>query len=156
MTCRPVSLFGKIGLSAPAHCGVFVWHLEPLPCGCGSKVVIDAQYSLPGGARRPTTDSANSTYVNDRKAFYNPGGGNQNFPIPPPSGMGQGQFDGAVISYGASYSQGMYGLPGFGPNSNTCASNIVRGAGGNPPDVPRAWGQHYVPDFAPGRPGQRY
>jgi len=114
MTCRPVKWFGEHGISEPRHCGVFVWHRETLPCGKCGKVVIDAQYSLPGGARKPTTDTTNQTYVDDRRAFYNPGGGNLNYLIPPGGGMSQSQFDASVTSYGASYGQGMYGLPGFG------------------------------------------
>ena len=156
MTCRPLSMLGKTGLSSPVHCSVFVWHVEALPCGCDAKVVIDAQYSLPGGARRPTTDTGNDTYVNDRKAFFNFNGTNNNYLISPPPGMSQSGFDASVKSHGATYSQGTYMLPNIGPNSNTCANNIILGAGGNPPNVPGAWGQHYVSDHGPGRSGQRY
>jgi hypothetical protein len=79
-----------------------------LPCGCASKVVIDAQFSLPGGADRPTTDPNNETYVNDRKAFNSSTGSNRNYPIPVPPGMNQKEFDAAVTSRGRTYSQGTW------------------------------------------------
>jgi hypothetical protein len=57
MTCRPVALFGKLGLSKPVHCGVFVWHWEVRDCK--QVKVIDAQYSLPGGGTQPTPNPRN-------------------------------------------------------------------------------------------------
>jgi RHS repeat-associated protein len=142
MTCRPVTAFGKMGLSKPVHCGVFVWHREKLPCEKCS-IVIDAQFSLPGGASSPTTDSTNDTYVNDRRAFMNPSSSDLSYLISVPPGMGQAQFDAAVIGKGKGYSQGPYMLPGLGPNSNTCANSIIEQAGGTTPDVPGAWSQRY-------------
>ena len=144
MTCRPVKLFGKLGLSQPVHCAVIVWHSKAL-CD-GKKVkVIDAQYSLPGGGTSPTKDPNNPTFRDDREAFNNPGGTNSNYDIAPPPGVSQSDFDRAVTNSGNHYSQGTYMPPGYGPNSNTAAHNIITNAGGTPPDVPGAWGQSYTP-----------
>ncbi|MHB1140647.1 MAG: RHS repeat-associated core domain-containing protein [Sulfuricaulis sp.] len=148
LVCRPVDLVGDIGLSKPVHCSVIVWHWEEK---CGKKVrVIDAQYSLPGGAQNPTTDRKNQTYIDDRNAFNNPGGNNNLYDIPPPPGMSQSAFDQNVISSGNTYSQGPYWPTG--PNSNTTAFDIIRNAGGTPPTVPGAWGQGYVPTPLPELP----
>ncbi len=155
MTCRPVKMFGKLGLSKPVHCGVFVWHWE---VHCGKKYkIIDSQFSLPGGGTAPTNDPANQTYQDDRTAFNNPGGNNTNYDIPvPPQYSTSAAFDQAVTDSGNKYKQGPYELPGFGPNSNTAAHGIVSGAGGDPPEVPGAWSQGADPfPVAPVRTGQR-
>ncbi|WP_426702618.1 RHS repeat-associated core domain-containing protein [Rhodanobacter sp. Col0626] len=151
MTCRPLGLVAKLGGTSPKHCGDFVWHWVTDPCTGKKHKVIDSQYSLPGFATAPTTDPNNQTYVDDRNAFNNPGGGNANYNVPPPPGMTQTQFDQSVTSWGNQYSQGEYSLfPG--PNSNTAAYDIIFGAGGTPPDVPDAPGNLYyvTPRFPPG------
>lgn len=145
LTCRTVGLFGRIGLSSPIHCAVFVWHWETdqsAKCNCSKKKVIDAQYSLAGGGTKPTDDPNNQTYKDDRLAFSN---GSSNFVIPVPSGMSQSGFDQATIKSGNGYSQGTYMPPGYGPNSNSAAFNIIRGAGGVPPDVSGAWSRDCPP-----------
>jgi RHS repeat-associated protein len=148
MTCRPVKLFGNLGLSEPVHCSVIVWHWE---AGCDGKKrkIIDGQYSLLGGGTSPTTDPNNPTFQDDRNAFNNPGGSNTNYNIPAPPGTSQSDFDRAVMNSGSNYSQGTYMPPGYGPNSNTAANNIIQNAGGTPPNVPGAWGQHYTPQGNP-------
>jgi RHS repeat-associated protein len=148
LVCRPIAAVGAIGMSKPVHCSVIVWHWEEK---CGKKVrVIDAQYSLSGGARRPTTNTNDQTYLDDRNAFSNPGGNNNLYNIPPPSSMSQGDFDQNVISSGNTYSQDPYWPTG--PNSNTAAFDIIRNAGGTPPNVPGAWGQGYVNTPLPNLP----
>jgi RHS repeat-associated protein len=140
MTCRPVAVFGMLGMSKPVHCAVLVWHWGVDNCDRKIKV-IDAQYSLPGGATSPTKDPANPTYMGDRQAFQNPTGNNTNYDIPVPPGMSQSNFDRAVINSGNNYSQGTYMPPGYGPNSNSAANNIIQNAGGTTPNVPGAWSQ---------------
>ena len=130
---------GKIGVIVFKHCSGIVWHWETDKCG-GKKQVIDNQFSLPGSANSPTQDTTNSTYTNDRNAFNNPQPVDGNFPVPPPAGVSQSDFDIAVTQSGSSYVQGDYRL--LGPNSNTAASNIIRGAGGTPPNVLGAFGQN--------------
>jgi len=141
MTCRPLANFASKATGWPIHCSDFVWHWETDPCTGVKYKVIDAQFSLPGGATRPTADPKNQTYVDDRDAFNNPGGYSHNYDISPPSSESQSAFDQAVTNSGNSYSQGPYGLTG--PNSNTAANNIIVGAGGTPPQVPGAVGQNY-------------
>ena len=144
MTCRPVAAFAAIGMTAPVHCAVIVWHWEM--CGGTRTKVIDAQYSLPGGGTSPA-GPGDPTFQGDRNAFNsNPGpyGATQNYPVPPPPGMSQSDWDNAVINSGNNYSQGPY-FPVPGPNSNTAANNIIMNAGGTPPNVPGAWGQGYQP-----------
>jgi RHS repeat-associated protein len=154
MTCRPLSFVAKFGGTSPKHCGDFVWHWATDPCTGKKHKVIDAQFSLPGFATAPTIDPNNQTYQDDRNAFYNEGGGNSNYNIPPPPGMTQAQFDQNVTSWGNQYSQGEYRLfPG--PNSNSSAYDIIRGGGGNPPDVPDAPGNlYYVTPRYPSSTGQ--
>ena len=77
-------------------------------------------------------------------AFENPTGNNRNYEISVPSGMNQAEFDQAVTNSGNSYSQGTYSLPGYGPNSNSAANNIIQNAGGTTPIVPGAWSQ-FIP-----------
>ena len=153
MTCRPLELVGTLGLSKPAHCGDFVWHWETDPCTGKKKKVIDAQFSLPGGQRKPAeTKPNNPSYLHDRDAFYNPGDNNTNYDIPPPPGMSQSDFDKAVTDKGNEYVQGPYSL--LGPNSNTAADHIISSQGGAVPDVPGAVGQHSpsFPSYPPPRP----
>jgi len=149
MTCRPLS--GIIAVTGGRHCAVVVWHWDN---SCGSWVrVIDAQYSLPFGGTSPTGDPTNRTFRDDRAAFNNlsPYGPQQNYTIPAPAGMSQSAFDRAVMTSGNSYSQGAYSAPGFGPNSNTTANNIISNAGGTPPNVSGAYGQGYsVPSWGSG------
>ena len=140
MTCRPVAVIGKFG--RPVHCSVFVWHWETDPCTGQKKKVIDAQYSLPFGETSPTRDPNNRTFKDDQTAFSNPGGNNQNYLIPPPAGVSQNAFDQRTINSGDSYSQSTYMPPGYGPNSNSAANNIIRNAGGTPPNVPGAWSRN--------------
>lgn len=64
-----------------------------------------------------------------------------NYPIPVPPGMTQSQFDNAVTNSGNNYNQGTYMPPGYGPNSNSAANNIIQNAGGTTPDVPGVWSQ---------------
>ena len=146
MTCRTVTGFNLLGYSKPVHCAVFVWHWVIDPCTGKKTKKIDAQYSLPGGANAPTTDPNNDTFKNDRSTFNDPVG-STNYPISPPSGMSQDQFDSNVTNSGNNYSQGTYMPPGFGPNSNTAANNIILNGGGTPPQVPGAkyeyWGMHF-------------
>jgi hypothetical protein len=150
MTCRPLANPLSRLIGTPRHCSVIVWHWEKNPCSkSGRKKVIDHQYSLPGGGTAPTKDPNNQTYKDDRNAFNNPGGYNTNYDIPPPAGTSQSAFDNAVTNSGNNYSQGTYMLPGYGPNSNSAANNIIQNAGGTTPDVPGAWDQH-----APAHSGQ--
>ncbi|MFY9260522.1 MAG: hypothetical protein WAO71_08455 [Gallionella sp.] len=140
MTCRPVGIFASMGFSKPVHCATFVWHWESSACDVRQKK-IDAQYSLSWGRNKPLPQwSSHDTYYDDRKAFN---GSGDNYLINPPSGMSQQQFDQATIRAGSTYSQGAYSLPGFGPNSNTSANDIITNAGGVPPDISGAAGQHY-------------
>lgn len=152
MTCRPLSGVKKyLGWTSPKHCGDFVWHWATDPCTGKKYKVIDSQFSLAGFTTSPATNPNDPTYVDDRAAFYNPGGGNSNYNIPTPAGMTPAQFDQDVTSWGNQYSQGPYSLfPG--PNSNTAAYDIIYGAGGTPPDVPDAPGNLYyvTPRFPPG------
>jgi RHS repeat-associated protein len=139
MVCRPLSLVGKIGGSLPVHCGVIVWHWST---DCPPKKIVDRQFSLPGFGQRPTIDPNNPTYRDDRNAFTNPGPNDLNYNIDIPAGMSQAQFDAAVIDSGKGYVlPGPYSLQG--PNSNTAANDIIRGAGGVPPSVLTAPGQDY-------------
>jgi RHS repeat-associated protein len=152
MTCRPLSGVKKyLGWTSPKHCGDFVWHWATDPCTGKKYKVIDSQFSLAGFTTSPATNPNDPTYVDDRAAFYNPGGGNTNYNIPTPAGMTPAQFDQNVTSWGKQYSQGPYSLfPG--PNSNTAAYDIIYGAGGTPPNVPDAPGNLYyvTPRFPPG------
>ena len=148
MTCRPVSIIGAFG--KPVHCSVFVWHWVNDSCR-GRRKQIDSQYSVPFGGTAPTGDPNNITYRDDRNTFNNPGGNNSNYDIPPPAGSSQNDFDKAVTNSGNNYSQGTYLPPGYGPNSNTAANNIITNAGGTTPNVQGAWGQDYKP--GPSGPG---
>ena len=151
LTCRPLSVPGKLGMGFPLHCGTFVWHWEKDKCGNWVKV-IDKQFSLAGYTQRPAAPG-NDTYIDDRKAFLSPGGSNTNFYIPVPAGMSQAQFDAAVTLSGNNYSlPSGYSLTG--PNSNTAAATIITNAGGAVPSVPGApaidWGQvpaPYIPNY---------
>ena len=82
MTCRPVAAAGYLGLSAPVHCGVFVYH-PVKSCDGTTTNSIDSQFSVPGGGQSPTTDPNNQTYLDDRNAFFNPGGNNTNVSASP-------------------------------------------------------------------------
>ncbi len=139
MICRPLnSILGRAGY---LHCAVFVWHWFRDPCtGENLFKVIDAQFSLPRGGTAPSqTPQDNPTYKNDRNSFMNPGLNDQHHNIPPPPNVSQPDFDGKVTTSGEGYSQRPYDAV-LGPNSNSAAFNILRGAGGVPPSVSGAWG----------------
>lgn len=145
LTYRPLSGLAAIGITGIKHCGVIVWHWSK---GCPRKKIIDAQYSLPGFQQSPTKDPNNKTYIDDRNAFNNSVGPNENYNISVPPGMTQLKFDASVITQGDIYSlPGDYAL--FGQNSNTAASDIIRNAGGSVPDVPGAPGQDWQPPIFP-------
>lgn len=150
MTCRSLSNPLSRLIGTPRHCSVVVWHWVNDSCR-GRRKQVDSQFSLSFGGTAPTGDPNNQTYKDDRTAFNNPGGNNSNYDIPPPAGSTQSAFDNAVTNSGNNYSQGTYMPPGYGPNSNTAANNIITNAGGTTPDVPGAWGQNFKP--GPSGPG---
>lgn len=141
MTCRPLSMLGAIGVNTIMHCSAIIWHYEKDPCTGELHKVITAQYSLPYGARQPTTNQSNQTYKDDRDAFNSPTSNDYNYDIAPPPGVSQSDFDNQVTQFGSTYSQGPYHLTG--PNSNTAAADIIAGPGGTPPPVPGAVGEYY-------------
>ncbi len=141
VVCRPIKVRGVSGTGL-VHCAVFVWHWEV--DGCGNKIkVIDGQYSVAGTQTPQTGRPHETTYRDDRDAFNNPGGINDHYPIPPPLGMNQQDFDNAVMQAGTNYNSGEPYRPFLGPNSNTAADNIVEQAGGTMPDILGAIQQNY-------------
>lgn len=120
------------------HCAVFVWDIDP----CTGERVLRRQLTLEEGRREPLgQDGLNTdTARRDREAFDNEGNGNDHYPIAPPEGLSQQEFDDSVIEQGDIYEQGPYSP--FGPNSNTAADNIIENAGGTVPDVWNALGQN--------------
>ena len=133
MTCRPLNYLLKY--SPIEHCSVIVWHWseDAVP-----KKTIDAQFSTPGWSRRPTNKTNDPTFVQDRAAFFNPGGRNSNYEVAVPDGMTADDFADAVKRGGGGTVCPFY-FP-VGPNSNTVAAAIVADAGGTPPHVPYALG----------------
>ncbi len=137
IVCRPVGSSGGLA----KHCAVIVWHWEEKECGGTKEKVIDHQYSISFGHNTPGERTNDFTEITDREAFENPGGTNEHYDIPPPSGTTQQDFDSGVIQKGENYSAEYWLYPG--PNSNTAAVSIVEGAGGIVPNIPGAYGQNY-------------
>ena len=149
--CRPID-DPRVRWLGIVHCADFVWHWEIDKCGNRRKVV-DGQYSVAGG-QTPQTDPTLPTYSADRRAFSNPGTDIQQYPVPPPPGMSQQDWDNAVMNAGEHYRSAEPYDAVWGPNSNTAAHDIVRNAGGTPPDVfgapqyyrydnPQMWGYYW-------------
>lgn len=133
MTCRPLNYLLKY--TALRHCSVIVWHWSD---DSTPNQVIDEQFSTPGWSTRPTSQTSNPTFTQDRAAFYHPGRRRRNYDVAVPSGMTGAQFVEAVVSTGHSIYFRYYSP--IGPNSNTVAAAIISRAGGKPPHVPFALG----------------
>ena len=141
VVCRPIRDW-RASMMGMVHCAVFVWHWD----NCDpKKKVIDRQYSLAGNRTPFPQNSTSPTFVDDTNSFNSPGGRNSHYPIHPPFGVSQSEFDQAVMASGNSFSFGeneKYDAKS-GPNSNTATDNIIEGAGGVMPNIPGAWQQNY-------------
>lgn len=141
--CRTVQDWRTDLVGGMKHCSVFVWHWEVNKCTGVREKVIDRQFSVAAN-RVPFRQGSNKfTYTADTDAFRNPGNGNEHYPVAPPEGWSQSQFDQSVINAGTFYSSPEEYDAFGGPNSNTASNDIIEAAGGTPPQVEGAWRQNY-------------
>ncbi len=145
--CRPIK--GWVGLIFN-HCALIVHRTVVDENGC-KKEEVTYQFSLAKRKNKFVEQHKlenNDTAKRDREAFDNPGPSDVHYPVVPPPGMSEGDYDAVVIEKALKYDlEQTYGRPYAltGPNSNTADYDVVESTGGSVPFDPNAIGQDYEP-----------